>query len=101
MLHRKGGLLCGVSPDIMRVVPDADGTRWAMADPGRAYLVYDLDGGPVRLDLGGDGARYAVRWLDEDGGVTPGGGVQGGGVVVLTPPDGRPTRRAAWLSLQR
>jgi len=24
MLHRKGGLLCGVSPDIMRVVPDAD-----------------------------------------------------------------------------
>lgn len=23
MLHRKGGLLCGVSPDIMRVVPDA------------------------------------------------------------------------------
>jgi serine/threonine protein kinase len=24
MLHRKGGLLCGLSPDIMRVVPDAD-----------------------------------------------------------------------------
>lgn len=24
MLHRKGGLLCGVSPDIMRVAPDAD-----------------------------------------------------------------------------
>jgi serine/threonine-protein kinase len=24
MLHRKGGLLCGVSPDIMRVVPDSD-----------------------------------------------------------------------------
>jgi serine/threonine protein kinase len=23
MLHRKGGLLCGVNPDIMRVVPDA------------------------------------------------------------------------------
>jgi serine/threonine protein kinase len=25
MLHRKGGLLCGVNPDIMRVVPGSDG----------------------------------------------------------------------------
>jgi serine/threonine protein kinase len=27
VLHRKGGLLCGVSPDIMRVAPDAEDDR--------------------------------------------------------------------------
>ena len=34
VLHRKGGLLCGVSPDIMRIAPDEDGERLLISTAG-------------------------------------------------------------------
>jgi serine/threonine-protein kinase len=34
VLHRKGGLLCGVSPDIVRVTPDEDGERLVISTAG-------------------------------------------------------------------
>ena len=34
MLHRRKGLLCGVSPDIMRVTPDDDGERLLISSAG-------------------------------------------------------------------
>jgi serine/threonine protein kinase len=34
VLHRKSGLLCGVSPDIMRVTPDEDGERLMISTAG-------------------------------------------------------------------
>jgi serine/threonine-protein kinase len=34
VLHRKGGLLCGLSPEIMRVVPEDDGERLMISTAG-------------------------------------------------------------------
>ena len=34
VLHRKGGLLCGVSPDIVRVTPEEDGERLVISTAG-------------------------------------------------------------------
>ena len=34
LLHRRGGLLCGVSPEIMRVTPDDDGERLMISTSG-------------------------------------------------------------------
>ena len=42
MLHRKGGLLCGVSPDIMRVVPDADDGELLMISTAGIWQASDL-----------------------------------------------------------
>lgn len=42
MLHRKGGLLCGVSPDIMRVVPDVEGDELLMISTAGIWQASDL-----------------------------------------------------------
>ena len=34
VMHRKGGLLCGLSPDIMRVAPEEDGERLMISTAG-------------------------------------------------------------------
>jgi serine/threonine protein kinase len=34
ILHRKGGLLCGVNPEIMRIAPDEDGERLMISTAG-------------------------------------------------------------------
>ena len=42
MLHRKGGLLCGVNPDIMRVVPDSDDDERLMISTAGIWQASDL-----------------------------------------------------------
>ena len=42
MLHRKGGLLCGVNPDIMRVVPDSDDDELLMISAAGIWQASDL-----------------------------------------------------------
>jgi hypothetical protein len=35
--------------------------QWALAEPGRNYLVYSSSGSSIRLDLPGEGASYVVN----------------------------------------
>ena len=81
------------------VLKHADAS-WALAEPGRAYLVYTTAGSAVELDLSRDGHGYAVSWLDSaTGRLSKAGRVRGGGAVTLAPPQkgsGRPW--VAWLS---
>jgi hypothetical protein len=79
-------------------------TAWALADPGRDYLVYSTAGGAVELDLSRDGHAYTVSWLDSSTGrlQKSAGRVGGGGAVTLAPPrrdTGRPW--VAWLTAVR
>jgi hypothetical protein len=85
------------------VLSHAD-TAWAMADPGRDYLVYTTAGRAVELDLSRDGHSYTVSWLDSANGrlQKSAGRVRGGGAVTLAPPrqgTGRPW--VAWLTAIR
>jgi hypothetical protein len=71
-------------------------SAWALSDPGRGYLVYDLNGAAVDLDLSGDAKTYSVTWVDASGVVRKGSAVKGGARVSLTPVAGKPC--VAWLS---
>ena len=77
-------------------------TSWAMADPGRAYVVYTMAGRPVELDLSGDANVYAVSWLDASsrGPRRSAARARGGRPVTLVPPRRGPAARpwVAWLS---
>ncbi len=37
---------------------------WCLADPGRAYLVYALHGGPFQLDLSAASGSFTAKWFD-------------------------------------
>jgi hypothetical protein len=79
-------------------------TAWALADPGRDYLVYSTAGSAVELDLSRDGHAYTVSWLDSSTGrlQKSAGRVRGGAAVTLAPPrpsTGRPW--VAWLTAVR
>ncbi len=80
------------------------GTSWCMARPGDAYVVYDMAGAAVDLDLTRDPATYRLSWLDAARGtVVPAPQpVTGGRVLTLAPPEagaGRPW--VAWLERRR
>lgn len=74
-------------------------TSWAMADPGRAYVVYAMAGGTVDLDLTNDVASYELQFVDAAAPVlVPAAAIPGGRVVTLTPPPALSTRPwVAWL----
>jgi len=75
-------------------------TAWAMAAPGRAYLVYSMAGAAVDLDLSGDSGRFTLAWLDSGGGPlqTVAQPITAGATVTLTPPATSTNRPwVAWL----
>jgi hypothetical protein len=62
--------------------------QWAIAEPGRNYLVYSAQGQPIRLDLKATNQRFTGYWIDQKTGdlqrqtaIIP-----GGREVVLYPP---------------
>jgi hypothetical protein len=64
--------------------------QYALADPGRDYLVYSADGGRVRLNLSADPGSYVARRVNLRTGRCEAAGetVSGGRVVELEPPGG-------------
>jgi len=80
------------------VAGDADHC-WCLAERGRQYLVFTLQGGPVSVDLSdAPGKRFNAKWFDpRNGELGPAGdGVApGGGTVSFASPDDR--CRVLWL----
>jgi Family of unknown function (DUF6298)/Putative collagen-binding domain of a collagenase len=75
--------------DLARAQPSVTlaSTGYALASPGREYLVYQPDGGPFSLDLRATRASYSVEWFDPGRDRTStGGAVAGGAVLTFTPP---------------
>ncbi len=72
--------------------------QWALAEPGRNYLVYSGGGDPIRLDLSGDRETFTARRIDPRSGqvVGPGETVRGGAIVDLPVPGAAPI--VVWLS---
>jgi hypothetical protein len=71
----------------MRPRVDLASTRYALAAPGREYLVYQPDGGPFTVDLGGSRASYRVEWFDPGQDRVHDGGLRSAvGLVAFTPP---------------
>jgi hypothetical protein len=75
----------------------ADG-QWALADPGRHYLVYASRGGELRLDLSAAQGRYAVVWIDPRTGspAKTEHAIDGGRTVEFMVPGSLP--RVLWLT---
>jgi hypothetical protein len=40
------------------------GGQWALAEPGRRYLVYAQHGGKIQLDLSGTQEAFTVQWIN-------------------------------------
>jgi hypothetical protein len=76
--------------DLARMTPHEDlaSTRFCLAEPGEAYLVYLPDGGTVDVNLAGGGDRaYLVEWFSPKRDSTAAGEpVAGGGVRTLESP---------------
>jgi hypothetical protein len=71
--------------------------QWALAVPGRGYVVYSAAGDAVRLDLSGDAATYTARRVNVRTGRAEGGQpVAGGRVAEFATPGGGPS--VLWLS---
>jgi hypothetical protein len=72
--------------------------QWALAEPGRHYLVYSASGGKIRLDLSAAEGTYQAQWLDPRTGKVGevAAEVRGGKVIECTAPDTR--ARVLWLS---
>jgi hypothetical protein len=86
------------TPDQARE-PDAglSDRQWALAEPGRGYLVYSAAADRVRLDLtDAPGAFNAVRIDPRTGQREPGEPIQGGRVVEMESPGGSPW--VLWLT---
>jgi hypothetical protein len=63
------------------------GAAWALADPGRTYVVYLHGGGTVSVDLGGASGSFAVSWFDpRTGAFQDAPSVTGGGARTFTAP---------------
>lgn len=86
----------------MPALVNSPGHNWCLADPGRNYLVYLLNGGDVDLDLQDVAGRFSARWLDPvTGQLQPlaNGEVVGGKVAHFEAPAVRQTRDwVLWLS---
>jgi hypothetical protein len=54
-------------------------TRYCLANPGKEYLVYLPDGGPVTVDVSADKGELAVEWFNPASGKSVvGGAIRGG-----------------------
>jgi hypothetical protein len=90
-----------VDPALLAAVPrmrllDVAGA-FAVADPGRDYLVWSPAGGAVTLDLTDRAGPFAARWLEpKTGKPKVESEVRGGGVIELRPPGGGPA--VLWLA---
>jgi hypothetical protein len=72
-------------------------SAWVQADPAHTYLVYDMNGGAVDLDLSADNNAYSLTWIDAAGMPNPAVPLQGGRRLTLSAPSpGQPS--VAWLS---
>jgi hypothetical protein len=66
---------------------DLSSSRFALADPGGAYLVYQPDRTLFTVDLSGAPGTYSVRWFDPLTGVTISGDtVEGDHPLLFWPP---------------
>jgi hypothetical protein len=72
--------------------------RFALADPGRDYLVYLPAGGDIALDLSGRGETFTARWVDPKTGKPAGTGTPapGGRRATLRAPGLAPA--VLWLT---
>ncbi len=73
-------------------------STWCLADPGRSYLVYAMDGDRFRLDLSAADGPLQAKWLDPRKGTLSDADeepVQGGSIVALSAPDDQDW--ALWL----
>jgi len=67
-------------------------TKYCLAQPGAAYIVYLPDGGEVTLDLSATKERFDTEWIQPiDGKTTPGEPVTGGDKRTLKSPLTGPT----------
>jgi hypothetical protein len=66
---------------------DLSSTGYALASPGREYLVYQPEPAAFTVDLRGTSASFAAEWFDPGYDRTLDGGmVAGGSVATFTPP---------------
>ncbi len=66
---------------------DLASTKYCLADPGRAYLVYLPSGGSVTVDLSAAAGELKSEWLHPvEGKITPGAAVSGGAKRTLNAP---------------
>jgi len=75
--------------DLATMMPRGDlaSTRYALADPGHEYLVYQPSRWPFTVNLSGASGTYEVRWFDTTSGKTKSSGtVRGDRTVSLWPP---------------
>jgi hypothetical protein len=85
------------------VIRSQPGTSWAMATPGRHYLVYTMDGKDVELDLTNEMGIFRLSWIDsESTAIQPEDqAIHGGGHVTIRPPRNGTNRPwVAWLAIQ-
>ncbi len=83
---------------LVRTHPESS---WAMAAPGKAYLVYSMAGEAVDLDLSQETGSFALSWLDSASGEMRAAtdSVAAGKVETLTPPAGDAKHPwVAWLT---
>jgi hypothetical protein len=74
--------------------------QYALAEPGKSYVVCSLAEPTIRLELPSRDASFAVRWIDvKDGRVREGEPVAGGAVREFVPP--RAGRFVLWVSRER
>jgi hypothetical protein len=85
------------------VIRGQRGTSWAIAIPGKDYLVYTMDGKAVELDLTKERETFRLSWLDSaSNAMQPESQeIRGGGNVTIRPPGGGTERPwVAWLAVQ-
>jgi hypothetical protein len=73
-------------------------STWCLADPGRSYLVYAMNGGRFQLDLSAVGGRFQAKWFDPRQGTLSQADeslIKGGGTVTFSAPDAQDW--ALWL----
>jgi hypothetical protein len=75
--------------------------QWALAEPGRHYLVYSSSGDAIRLDLRGARGTYTVSWVDPRRGtrVTSSQSIAGGKIVEI--PVSPSTPAVLWLTREK
>ena len=62
-------------------------TKYCLADPGKAYVVYIPSGGKVKVALGEAKSRFAVEWIHPSSGkAIAAGAVTGGADHEFTAP---------------
>jgi hypothetical protein len=75
--------------DLAAMTPrnDLASTKYCLADPGNAYVVYIPNGGKVKVSLGDAPSRFAVEWIHPSTGkAVPANAVIGGAAREFTAP---------------